>query len=68
MENSITNEMENLIKTGAPENAQINNFIKADEEYQKLLKEGLTTKRGFNILTTEEIYRLSSSSSYNQSF
>jgi hypothetical protein len=67
MEENITDKIENLIKTKFPDNVQINYFIRANEEYQKLLQDGLTTKRGFNILTTEEIYNSTPNCSYNQS-
>ena len=48
-------------------NSQLNAFIKANEEYQKLINEGLATKRGFNIMTTEEIYNPTSHFTYTQS-
>lgn len=56
MKKDIADKIENLIRTKFPDNTEINAFIKANEEYQKLIKEGLATKRGFNIMTTEEIY------------
>ena len=56
MEKNISDKVENLIQTKSPDDAQINNFIKANEEYEKLIQDGLTVKRGFNIMTTEEIY------------
>ena len=57
MGKNIADKIENLIRTKFPDNAQINDFIRANEEYQKLIREGLAIKRGFNILTTEEIYK-----------
>jgi len=68
MKNNIADKIENLIKTKLPDNTQINDFIKANEEYQKLIKEGLASKRGFNIMTTEEIYNPVSNYIYTQSF
>ena len=56
MEKNISEKVEDLIKTKSPDNTQISNFIQANEEYEKLVQEGLTMKRGFNLMTTEEIY------------
>lgn len=56
MKQNSSTKIEKLINEKSADNTQINNFIKASEEYQRLLKDGLTKKRGFNILTTEEIY------------
>jgi len=67
MKKNISEKVEDLIKTKAPDNAQINEFIRANEEYQKLIQEGLTIKRGFNIMTTEEIYNPALNCSYSQS-
>lgn len=67
MENKIVEKVENLIRTKVPDNAQINAFIIADAEYQKLIKEGLATKRGFNIMTTGEIYNPVLDYKYTQS-
>lgn len=63
MENKIADKLETLIR----DNSQLNAFIKANEEYQKLINEGLATKRGFNIMTTEEIYNPTSHFTYTQS-
>jgi hypothetical protein len=68
MENNIVDKIENLIESNVPDNAQINDFIRVTEEYQKLVNEGLTIKRGFNLMTTEEIYNDSSNYSLNQTF
>ena len=56
MEKNISNKIENLIKTKSPKKSRINDFIQADRDYQKLIQKGLTMKRGFNIMTTEEIH------------
>ncbi len=57
MKKKLADKLDDLIKTKVVSNdTQINAFIKANEDYQKLLQEGLTTKRGFNLMTTEEIY------------
>ena len=56
MEKNISERFENLLQTKTPEEAQINNFIRANEGYEKLIQDGLAVKRGFNLLTTEEIY------------
>ncbi|MFA5816205.1 MAG: hypothetical protein WC865_11345 [Bacteroidales bacterium] len=66
MEKNISEKVEDLIKTNSPDNAQLNEFIRANEEYQKLIQEGLTMKRGFNILTTEEIYNPALNCSHSQ--
>lgn len=66
MEKNISEKVEDLIKTKSPDNAQLNEFIRANEEYQKLIQEGLTMKRGFNIMTTEEIYNPALNCSYSQ--
>ena len=66
MEKNISEKVEDLIKTKYPGNTQLNEFIRANEEYQKLIQEGLTTKRGFNILTTEEIYNPALNCSHSQ--
>jgi|WetSurMetagenome_2_1015567.scaffolds.fasta_scaffold543242_2 hypothetical protein len=67
MEKKITDNVETLISTKLPDNSQINSFLKANEEYQKLIQEGLTVKRGFNIMTSEEIYNSSLNYQFNQS-
>jgi hypothetical protein len=67
MKENIADKVETLIKNNTPDNEQIVSFIKADEEYQKLIQEGLTSKRGYNLLTTEEIYHSSSSYVLTQS-
>jgi hypothetical protein len=67
MKENIVNEIENLIENRSPDNEQINSFIKANEEYQKLIKEGLTMKRGYNLLTTEEIHHSPSNYVFMQS-
>jgi len=67
MEKNIADKLETLIRDKSPENSQINAFIKANEEYQKLIDEGLATKRGFNIMTTEEIYNPTLHFTYTQS-
>jgi hypothetical protein len=66
MEKNISEKVEDLIKTKSPDNAQLNEFKRANEEYQKLIQEGLTMKRGFNILTTEEIYNPALNCSHSQ--
>lgn len=66
MKENIAEKVEDLIKSNTPDNAQINGFIKANEEYEKLVQEGLTNKRGFNIMTTDEIYNPSLNSSFSQ--
>jgi len=68
MEKNISEDIEDLIKTKSPVNAQINEFIRADEEYQKLIQNGVTMKRGFNIMTTEEIYNPALNSSFSQTW
>lgn len=67
MKKNIADKIEDLIKTKSPENNQISDFIKANEEYQKLIQEGLTTKRGFNIMTIGEIYNPTLNCYYSQS-
>jgi hypothetical protein len=66
MEKNISEKVEDLIKTKYPDNAQLNEFIRANEEYKKLIQEGLTMKRGFNILTTEEIHNPALNCSHSQ--
>ena len=66
MEKNISEKVEDLIQKKSPENAQINDFIRANEEYEKLIQDGLTTKRGYNIMTTEEIYNPALNFSYSQ--
>ena len=56
MEKNIADKIEILIKTKVPDNDRLKEFIKANDEYQKLIQEGIAIKRGFNIMTTEEIY------------
>lgn len=31
-------------------------FIQASKEYERLVNEGLVVKRGYNLMTTQEIY------------
>jgi hypothetical protein len=56
MTNSISQEAENLIKEKESNLSQLKNLIIASEDYEKLIQTGMTKKRGFNILTTDEIY------------
>lgn len=67
MKKNISDKVENLIKTKSPKKSRINDFIRADKNYQKLIQEGLTMKRGFNIMTTEEIHNPALNCSYSQS-
>ena len=67
MESQIIEEILNVVGTNPPADSDLNTFIKADEEYKQLIKEGLTTKRGFNIMTTGEIYSSAVSNIYSQS-
>ncbi len=67
MGEKISNRIEDLIKTKYPDNAQFKDFILANEKYQKLIQNGLAMKRGFNILTTEEIYNPALNCSHLQS-
>jgi hypothetical protein len=67
MGNNIADKIEELIRTKLPDDTQIEEFVKANEEYQKLIQMGLAKERGFNILTTGEIYLFSSNSIYCQS-
>ena len=67
MENNISEKVEELIKTKHIDNTQLNEFIKANEEYKKLIQEGLTMERGFNLLTTQEIYNPALNCSHKQS-
>jgi hypothetical protein len=66
MKKNISEKVEDLIKTKSSNDVQLNKLIRADEEYQKLIQDGLTMKRGFNIMTTEEIYNPALNSSYTQ--
>jgi hypothetical protein len=68
MEKNISDELEEVIRTKSPNNPQINGYIKAEKEYERLVKDGLATKRGYNLLTTEEIYLPVSSCTFSQSF
>lgn len=67
MGKNIADQIENLIGKKFPDGDQINDFIRADEEYKKLIQEGLAIKRGFNIMTTEEIYNPVLNYTYTQS-
>jgi len=66
MEKYIAEKVEELITENNPDNEEINEFIKAIEEYNKLIEQGLVKERGFNILTTEEIYLFNSKNAYCQ--
>lgn len=66
MENNISEKVEVLIKTKSPDNAQVNDFIQASKEYEKLIQEGLTMRRGFSIMTTGEIFNPALNCSYIQ--
>jgi hypothetical protein len=67
MGNNIADKVEELIRTKLPDDTQIEEFVKANEEYQKLIQMGLAKERGFSILTTGEIYLFSSNNFYCQS-
>jgi hypothetical protein len=67
MEKNISEKVEDLINTKSSDNAQLNEFIRANEKYQKLIQEGLTMKRGFNLMTTQEIYNPALNCSHSQS-
>jgi hypothetical protein len=67
MEKNISDKLEELLNANQPGNIKTEEFVKASEVYQKLIEMGLTQKRGFSILTTEEIYLSTSRNSYCQS-
>ncbi len=56
MENNISERLEDFIQPKSSDNKQVDAFVKAAEEYEKLIREGLAKKRGFNIMTIGEIY------------
>jgi len=66
MDKKNSEKIEDLLNTLHPEKAHLNDFIKASEEYERLIQEGLTKKRGFNIMTTEEILNPVSNFTYSQ--
>lgn len=66
MGKNISEKVEDLVKSKSPDNAQLKEFIRANEEYQKLIQDGLATKRGFNIMTAEEIHNQALNCSYSQ--
>lgn len=67
MENNISDKVKILLESKLPEDTQIRNFIRANESYEKLIRDGLAVKRGFNIMTKEEIYNPALNSSSYQS-
>ena len=56
MDSNISNELEKLQSSQFSTDDQKNEFIHASEEYNDLVKNGLAIKRGFNIMTIQEIY------------
>jgi len=66
MDNEISRNLETLIRERPNENADISDFILASKEYDILIQKGLVNKRGFNIMTTEEIYNPISGTIYSQ--
>jgi len=66
MENNISEKVEWLIKENSAQLSQLDSLIKASEDYEKLLQEGWAVKRGFNIMTMQEIYTPLSNPTYTQ--
>lgn len=66
MEENISKKTEELIKSKAHEAPQFKEFIRAIEEYQKLIEKGLAVRRGYNLMTNEEIYNPALNCSYLQ--
>lgn len=56
MKKSISIVTEDFIKSKFIDPSQLEGFIQASEEYKKLIEDGLVIKRGYNIMTTEEIF------------
>jgi hypothetical protein len=65
---NTSDQIKDLVKKRLPENSQLIDFIQANEKYEKLVKEGMILKRGYNIMTTGEIYNSISNNSYCQKF
>lgn len=54
----ISEKLQELIKKKEAEEMPKaeTDFIQASKEYERLVNEGLVVKRGYNLMTTQEIY------------
>ena len=67
MENNILDIIKETMDSKSKNLNHIDSLIKASEDYEKLIKDGLAKKRGFNLMTTDEIYNPALNCFYSQS-
>jgi hypothetical protein len=65
MEKSISKTVKAVVKK-TMQDPEMNKFIEASNYYEQLVREGLATKRGFNIKTLQEIYQPNSPTFYEK--
>lgn len=69
MENSIVEQSENLLdKHVAEDKSQLELYLRISELNKSLIASGLSKPRGYNLLTTEEIYSQSLTANFSQTF
>jgi len=69
METSIVDKSKNVIdKYDAKDKSQLELYLKISELNKRLIESGLSKSRGYNILTTEEIYSQNLTSNFAQIF
>ena len=67
MKDSLVNKIEQLIEDSKHRNEkEMVDYLNASKEYQELVRMGLTKKRGYNLMTPEEVYS-QSGKFFNQS-
>lgn len=66
MEKKISEIPEELINSKTHDAEKLQDLINAIDEYKRLIDEGLTAKRGYNLLTTEEIFNPALNCSFGQ--
>lgn len=69
MENSIIDQSKNLIDNHvAKDMSQLDLYLKISELNKSLIENGLSKPRGYNLLTTEEIYSQCLTMNFSQTF
>lgn len=67
MENSIVDRSNDIIDShDINDNSQFDMYLRILERNKVLIKNGLSKSRGYNILTTEEIYNQSKTINFSQ--
>ena len=69
METSIVTQSKNILDEHvAKDQSQLELYLKISELNKSLVDSGLSKSRGYNLLTTEEIYSQSLTANFSQTF